>query len=138
MLPTVQTVIKDSIVQTEHTIHTRDTMYLPGDSVEISVAVPCPDAKINQQVNNGKSKLSVKLDNGKLTVNCKTDSLQHIIDSLTILKHLEVYKTVTKTITVKEKVIRYKVPTWCWWLLAINMVSIAWHYRFKIIKLFGA
>lgn len=138
MLPTVQTVIKDSIVQTEHTVHTRDTMYLPGDSVEISVAVPCPDATINQVVKSGKTTLRAKLENGRLTVDCKTDSLQQIIDSLTILKNKEITKTITTTVNVPVEVVKYKVPTWCWWLLGFNVLSIIWRYRFFIIKKLGA
>jgi hypothetical protein len=136
MLPTVQNDTKDSTVQTEHTIHTTDTVYVPGDSVEISVAIPCPDAVFNQEVNNTNTKLKVKLKNGQLTVNCKTDSLQKIIDSITTVKRWELHKTITKTITVKEKVIKYKVPAWCWWLLAFFVGSIVYKFRHSIIGLF--
>lgn len=136
MLPTVQNDTKDSIITTEHTTHTRDTMYLPGDSVEIWQGIPCPDAVIDQEVNGTNIKLKVKVKNGKLSVICKADSLQHIIDSLTTVKRRELHKTITKTITLKEKVIKYRVPAWCWWLLAFCVGSIAFKFRHLIIGLF--
>ncbi len=135
VLPTVQTVIKDSIVHTSQTIHTRDTIYFAGDSVEISVAIPCPEAVINQVAKSGKTVVSAKIEKGRLTVNCKTDSMQAIIDSLTIVKQKEVFKTITTTVQVPVEVIKHTIPAWCWWLLAFNACAIIYKFRHQLIAL---
>jgi len=136
MLPTVQTVIKDSIIETEKIIHVRDTAYIPGDSVEIAIAIPCPDAVVNDFANNGNTRLSVRINKGILKVKCNTDSLLRIIDSIRIHKNKELHKTITTTIQVPVKVIKYRVPKWCWWLLAFNLLAIGWKFRHGIIGLF--
>ena len=129
----VRTIVKDSLVVVEKTTHTRDTTYLPGDTLEISVAIPCPDAVVNQQVKTGRSKLTVQLQRGQLTVNCHTDSLLTIIDSLTSTIERNAMHTEMVEVPI-DKPVPY-IPKWVWWLVAINVIGLLYLNRHTIIKL---
>jgi hypothetical protein len=136
-----QVITKDSIVVKDTTIYRDTTITLPGDTLEIYEAIPCPDVKINKIVKskNGKKTATVNISNGKLQVECKTDSLQVVIQNLeTKISTLEKYRTETKVIQAPAPPpkIKYKVPKWCWWLLLANIGYLCWRLRKPIIKQF--
>ena len=129
----IKTVIKDSIVEKQTTITKRDTTYLKGDIITVGVAIPCPDAKLDTVIKKGKTTLSATILKGYLHIDCHTDSLQHIIDSITLVKKKEVYHSETKEVPVEG--IKYKVPKWCWWLLAAFAASVVWKFRRPLLAL---
>ena len=134
----MQVVIKDSIVLKDTTIYKTDTAYLPGDSVEMWQAIPCPNAKLDTVISKGHTTLTATISKGFLQFKCNSDSLLHIIDSITRLKQKESYHTEKTTVEVPVQVIKYKVPKWCWMLLAFNVAAVGWKFRFKILNLLGA
>lgn len=136
MLPVLHTIIKDSVVYSEKEVVKRDTIYKIGDTVTMQVVIPCSDAKLDTFIKKGKTSLTATIHNGLLNVDCKTDSLQHLIDSITRIKEKVTIHTEMKEVGVA--VIKNKVPAWCWWLIGFNVLAIAWKLRFSIIKLFGA
>lgn len=109
------TATKDSSITKEFVTFKHDTIVTPGQTVELIKLMHCPDAKFDTVIKNGNTTLTASLKNGNLNMQCKSDSLMHIIDSITTLKQKEFYHT--ETITVNVEVIKYKVPRWCWWLL---------------------
>lgn len=130
----IRLVTKDSVILKDTTIYKTVTKYLPGDSVEISVAIPCPDAKFDTTVKKGKTSLTATIKNGRLAIDCKTDSLQHIIDSVTRLKNKEVYHTEVKEVPVN--VPTPYIPKWVWWLLVVNVGAVAYKFRYPLIGMF--
>lgn len=99
-----------------------DTVRLPGDTVSITVPIPCPDAKIEQQKTSGKTTAKVSVTGGMLRVDCMTDSLNHVIDSLK--ETITTTKSVkTEKITVYQpvEVVKKKIPFWVWLLIAGNV-----------------
>lgn len=130
---TTKTIIKDSVVTKTETVYRDTTIYLPGDTTEISVAIPCPDVKIDVATTKGRTTLTAKTDGrGNLKIDCKTDSLLLVIDSLknTITETQKFHTELKQDIIEKPvTVIKYKVPKWCWWLLIINLAYLAWRFR---------
>lgn len=140
-LPQVETklIIKDSVVTKTDTLYQTEKVFIPGDTVEVAFAIPCPQAEnlyFSKQKN--KTSLSVKSDSkGNFTVNCHTDSLTHIIDSLkTIISNTKYFHSEEKMINVPVTVIKYKVPKWCWWLLLINIIYLCWKFRSPLTAFF--
>lgn len=133
MLPTVETVIKETI--------TTDTVYVPkekivtrpGDTVTIHDQIDCPDVVYHKEAvsKTGNVKASVNINNGKLDVDCKTDSLIERIQWLEA--HSNQVKTVEKTITITPQPKRW-IPKWVWWLLAINIIYVAGRVLIAIYK----
>ncbi|MBL0144927.1 MAG: hypothetical protein IPP48_03370 [Chitinophagaceae bacterium] len=133
-LPAVTQQVKDSIVFKTDTVYHTQTIQLPGDTLEIAFAIPCPEAKnIDLGKKKGRTQLNIKSDaQGNFIIDCKTDSLTHVIDSLkTVINQKESYHNETKTITVTkvETVTEYKTPKWVWWLLAFNIGQLIWKFR---------
>ncbi len=136
-----KTVIKDSIVFKTDTVKTTQKIFVPGEVVKVGFAVPCPQAaNINLTKKEGKTTVQVQSDdNGNFTIDCKTDSMQLVIDSLiTVTNDLEKYHNEVQTITVTkiDYITKYKVPTWCWWLLGINICAVAYRFRNPIVSFF--
>jgi hypothetical protein len=130
-----QIATKDSVIIKETVSYRTDTLHLPGDTLEIGVAIPCPDAKLDTTIKNGRSTLNAKLLNGLLNVNCFTDSLLHIVDSLENRLRETFHDRSATSTTVKEvpvEVIKYRVPRWCWWLLAANVLMVLWRFRSRL------
>ena len=117
MLPGINTVTKDSVTTIIKYVPKDSLIFLPGDTVEISEVIPCPDVEW-QQTNtseSGKTKVTAKISKGVLTVNCATDSLQKRITWLEKELSTTRAKETTTTITLPPK--RY-IPKWVWWMLA--------------------
>lgn len=141
MLPPAQEkiVIKDSIIEREKIEYRDTTIFLPGDTTEISVAIPCPDVVIDTTAKKGRLNLSVKSDGrGNVKVNCNSDSLNLVIDSLkTVIKEKESYHSnyTEKKIPYAVEVIKYKIPGWCWWVLLYAIGLTVWTFRkpFKVL-----
>lgn len=102
-----------------------------GDSVKISVPVPCPDsAKSSGEVNNGRTRLTYNLQNGRLSVDCKTDSLlleiwardteveRLRIDNRSLQTEKQQVKVITQTVT------KYRTPLWAWLTMAALLIII--------------
>jgi hypothetical protein len=135
MLPAPTVVVKDSIVEKETLIVKSDTVYTPGQKVFLIKTLPCLDAKFDTTIKSGNTTLKASMKDGHLEASCAADSLTRIIDSLTRVKQKEHFHT--ETIYVPTEVIKYKVPKWCWWLVAICMGCIAWQFRYPLLKLFA-
>jgi hypothetical protein len=137
-LPTIteKVIIKDSVVVKTDTQYSEKIIQLPGDTTEISVAIPCPDVKIDVAKTNGRTTLTAKTDGrGYLKIDCKTDSLTLVIDSLkTIITETQKFHSELKQVVVEKPVTvtKYKVPKWCWWLLIINIAYLAWRFKSPI------
>jgi hypothetical protein len=131
------TVVKDSVVTNTVYFPKDSLIYLPGDTLEIYEAIPCPDAVFNREVKTLGSRLSAKvnINKGMLTVECKTDSLMQRITWLEKQVITERSKATTTTIQVPVEVIKHKTPKWCWLLLLAILLLTAWHYRHLIKKL---
>ena len=122
---------KDSVFVKEHTIYTHDTVTTVGETVELIKFIKCPDAKFDTVIKKGNTTITASLKNGSLSMQCKSDSLTHIIDSITTLKQKEFYHT--ETITVNVEVVKYKVPKWCWWLLLGVFCYVAYCFKNPIV-----
>jgi hypothetical protein len=119
------------------------TIYLPGDTVSISSAVPCPDAVWSGEAMGTRVSLKATLQNGNLKVSCKTDSLVHRI---TYLEKELAHKS-TVRVPVAVPVIQHRPPWWAKLTLIISLVSIGYiivknrlkvlSFATKIIKLFA-
>lgn len=147
MLPPKETtvVIKDSIIERERIVYRDTVITLPGDTTEISFAIPCPEVVVDQKASNGRMKLTVKSDGkGNVKVNCNSDSLILVIKGLeTIIKEKEKYNSNKTTIKIPYpvEVIKTKRPKSWWWLLLIFIGETFWIFRKPIIglvkKIFG-
>jgi heme/copper-type cytochrome/quinol oxidase subunit 2 len=131
--PVLHTNQKDSVVTVTVTEKVTVTEYLPGDTVELWQAIPCPEAVVDRTVKKGNTSLSVQLKNGQLNVRCNSDSLQRIIDSIKTSVHKEVYREKTISIPI-DKPVPY-IPKWVWWLIAANTFYLFWRFRKPLIKL---
>jgi hypothetical protein len=134
------TTVKDSVSQKTDTLYRDTTIYLPGDSVEIIYALPCPDAVVNDYYEStGNVSLSIKKDSkGKVTINCKADSLKLVIDSLqTLIKTKEKFhsKETTKQVPYPVEVPKPYIPKWMWWALGISVAVNGFSYRKYWLKL---
>ncbi len=134
----MQTIIKDSIIEREKIVVKDSLIYMPGDTLEIGFAIPCPGGeKIDLKKTSKQLNLSIKSDSkGNLTVRCASDSLLKVIARLTtIMRDKEHHKSNVQTITVTriEKVPAYKIPKWVWVLLAGNAVYFAFKFRNPIL-----
>ena len=121
-------VIKDSISYVEKTKLDTSYILLPGDTVQLKVAIPCPD--FNATANTGHGKVQVIIKDHYLTANCtsKEDSLRIV----TACQEKE--KMNQKTIEVKVPV--FKAPTWAWIsvmlnLLVMGLIGIAMYFKLK-------
>lgn len=130
----VTTVFKDSIVTKETTVIKSDTTFLPGDTLEVWQAIPCPDAYIDTVVKKGHSSMQVTVKHGALYARCNTDSLQQIVDSVTTMFERYQSHQEVKEIPV-EKRVPY-IPKWVWYLVAYTIGSTLWKLRRPILSLF--
>lgn len=132
-----ETIVKDTIITNTVYVPKDSLIYIPGDTVEIYEAIPCPEVDYRKTVTSKKSNLtaSVRIKDGQLSVDCHTDSLEQRISwlerELTVERSRE--KTVTKEVPVE--VVRHKVPRWCWLLLLANIAYVIWRFRSPIFSL---
>lgn len=136
MLPTVETEIKETITTDTVYVPKEKIVTIPGDSVTIYEAIPCPDVVYHKEATSksGNVKATVNISKGNLQVDCKTDSLEQRIKWLEA--HSNQVKTITKTVTITPPPKRY-IPKWVWWLLGINIIYVAfriliWKYKMPI------
>ena len=124
--------IRDS-VSTDTLYIARDTtIYLPGDTLQISEAIPCPDVVVDRRVKAGNITATVHLRNGLLNVDCMTDSLMRVITTQEQRIRSMRTRSEKTTTQVPYEVIKYRVPKWCWWLLIANVLYIGFMvYRWK-------
>ncbi len=132
--PVIKTVIKDSIITKDTTIYKTVKEYLPGETIEMWQAIPCPDLKMDTSIKKGKTILKASINKGILKMQCETDSLFHIIDSITSIRNTEAWHREVIEVPV-DKPVPY-IPRWVWFLIAGNVLAVAWKFRFSIIKLF--
>lgn len=130
----VQTVTKDSIITKDTVIYKTVKDYLPGDTVEVWQAIPCPDAKVDTQVSKGSAHLHVTVSKGILKARCNSDSLLHVIDSIQALRVKESYHRETIAVPV-DKPVPY-IPKWVWWFITIALLHAGIIYRHDLIKIF--
>ena len=57
-------------------------------------------------------------------------NIDSIVDSLE-----KEYKSKTKTVIQKEKVIKYKNRSWAWYSLIFNLLALGWIFRKPLIRL---
>lgn len=138
--PSVDTEVKDSIAVMEKVLYRDSIITIPGDTVEVSIAIPCPEAQnITRSVQSTRTRLNVHSDKqGNLKITCTSDSLQRVIDSLaTIIQKTQSFHR-SKT-TIREpypvEVIKWRTPKLIWWLLAVMGGLLAWNYRHGIISI---
>lgn len=122
-----QIIVKDSVVYNETVVLKTDSVYLPGDTVQLLYRIPCPDVKLDTVIKKGNTVLSATILNGFLRFNCETDSLLKVIDSITRLKQKEIYST--RTVMVPQTIIKYKTPKWCWYLLIACVIYLGIKFR---------
>lgn len=122
---TTRTVKIDTVITS-----TRDTFYKAGDTVKIEtkVNVDCVEGKPkfkgqSSSQKKGKTTATLNIDtNGVLVVNCKTDSLMHIIDSLTI----QIEKQSNNSVHVREVASFFEqIHAARWWLLVTFILGVA-------------
>ena len=134
LMPTVETVIKETITTDTVYVPKEKIVTIPGDSVTIYEAIPCPDVVYYKEATSksGNVKATVNISKGNLQVDCKTDSLVERIKWLEA--HSSQVKTTEKTVTVTLPPKRW-IPKWVWWLLGINIVYVLLRiatWKFKI------
>lgn len=87
-------VLSDSTSIKETSSHKRDTTYLPGAIVSVTVTIPCPDLDYHKEEKKGHVTGIIDIKDGKINFTCREDSLMQINDSLTkqlnILRHIVV------------------------------------------------
>jgi len=122
---------KEQTTEVERYVLKDTTVFIPGDTVRLETAVPCPDVSWHTEAKGSKSKIKASVTKGKLIVECFTDSLTHRIQLLE--KQLErTYKTETaKTITAP---IQYQTPKWVWWIIIIETGLLAIVFRKEILS----
>ena len=122
----IKTVTRDSVVTNTVYLPKDSIIYLPGDTLEIYEAIPCPEVDLSREVRSTKTSMtaSVKIKNGQLSVECKTDSLMERIAWLEKQVEKASFSVKETTIEVPVEVIKNKVPKWCWWLLLAVVVYI--------------
>lgn len=117
----IQYVVKDTAI------------FIPGDTVRIETAIPCPDIMWHTVAKGNKSKITASLNKGKLTVECITDSLTQRIQYLE--KRLERKSQTVTTITevVPKEVIKNKVPKLIWWIIVLETGMILFAFRVQVL-----
>ena len=95
---------------------------LPGDTVQITASVPCPEAKWKAQAKSGRTVLAASLNNGELSIDCKQDSLLLRISLLE--KELERKTNTIVHVPVPQEVIQYRTPWWARIALAVSLLFI--------------
>lgn len=137
--PEISTATNDSSITKIITVPNDTTIILPGDAVEVTDTLPCPELNYRKEAvsKSGNMKASISISKGKLDVACNTDSLEKVITWYESQLMQENYKTITvaKTVTKKE----YKIPKWLWYVLLASLSWNAWNNRkglLSIIKTF--
>ena len=97
----------------------------------VTIESPCDSVgnlkSINYTNTSGKVKTSLKSIKNDLVLEVNIDS---IIDSLE-----KEYKSKTKTVIQKEKIIVTKTPTWAFYSLFLNFLALGWIFRKPLIRL---
>lgn len=128
------TTVKHTI-DTNQVIHKTETYSLPVRNITV-IENPCKDsldiAKIDETLIIGNITVTAKNDDAgdiTLTVDKPKDSIISV-DSTKVVT--DVKETNTNR---KEVIIRYKVPKWIWYILALSIALNLWAYRSVIRKL---
>lgn len=123
--------VKDSVsVIKEYSV---DTVYLPGDSIEVEVLIECDSLTnkpkpIKRQIVKSQLHASIAIDtSGILQVKCKTDSLIQIINKQKIT--MERYKTKhfeehIESLTKRSNEARVKWYYWVVFGFALGIITI--------------
>jgi len=97
----------------------------------VTIESPCDSLgnlkPINYTNTSGKVKTTLKSIKNNLVMEVNIDS---IVDSLE-----KEYKSKTKTVIQKEKVIKYKNRSWAWYSLIFNLLALGWIFRKPLIRL---
>lgn len=117
----VEYIIKDSIIKE------------PGDTVNLTTVLPCPDAKWSGEVKGSKTTLTASLENGVLNIDCHTDSLIKKIQWLEKQSKTERQIVITNEVKVPVKY----TPKWVWYLMAISIGLAVYTFRKQIFPLVG-
>ncbi len=134
LLPSVETVTKETITTDTVYVPKEKIITIPGDSVLIHDSIDCPDLVYHKDAvsKSGNVKASVNISKGSLQVDCKTDSL---------LQRIAWLEAHSKQVTVKEKTITITpppkrwIPKWVWWLLGLNIIYWGLRIVFMINKI---
>lgn len=122
---------KDSLIYVEKV--TKETIKLPGDTVNILIPINCPDQEIKTE--NSKQKIDVVIKDGILKGKfiCKEDSLQNVITKL----QKERAKTSEKTIKIETKYTPLYVKAYLYFvsILALYLLIFGNGLIKKLIKL---
>jgi len=136
MMPQIETVVKDSVVEKTVYVHRDSVIVIPGDSVKIHDTIPCKNVVYHKVAmsKTGSIKAVVDINKGMLNVDCKTDSLQNRIEWLEA--HANTVRTKTITTTINNPPKRF-IPKWCKWLLGISVLYVVarvliWKYKMPI------
>lgn len=128
----VKDVYKDSTVSNTTTVYKSDTVMIPGENISFSKKID-RKKKFNSTIKKKNLSLNISLSNDSLFVNCKSDSLQHIVDSLAqTLTREKSFHNETKTIIQPQKEIKYRVPGWCYILIILILLYLTLKIYFKL------
>lgn len=132
--PSVNTDTKETITNDTVYVPQEKVVIIPGDTVEIYEAIPCPDVTYHKEATSktGNVKATVNISKGNLTVNCATDSLVQRIQWLEA--HSRQVKESKTTITITPPAKRW-IPKWVWWLLGFNIIYFGLKLYLKFYKI---
>lgn len=122
---------KDHIINDTLIRHEVSTVQLPVRNVTI-IESPCKENELKpifQTVQSGTSTIIIKEEKGQLVVSQNIDS---IVNS----KVKEIQKHSDRQKIVKDKlVIKYRIPSWCWWVIAYAVLMTLWLFRKPLLKI---
>ncbi len=122
-----ETVIKDSIHVKDTTIIERDTIWLPGEKVELHDTLPCPGIVFHKTFRSNNVSGTVHIENSKISVKCETDSLREIIEKQKQI--IETYQLHSSKEQFIEK--DWYIP---WWIIGLLCVQAAIIIRLLFVK----
>jgi len=97
----------------------------------VTIESPCDSLgnlkPINYINTTGKVKTSLRSVNNALLLEVNIDSIQEVWE--------KEYKSKSKTVIQKEKVIVYKNRSWAWYSLIFNFLALGWIFRKPLIRL---
>lgn len=130
----------DSAITTAEVRQRNVPITIPGAAVERVVNLPCPVhtpvATKADSARNGHVLLTWGINQqGQLHLRCQADSLLRVVAVQDSLIYTLRTRTTTHTITVPQPIVKYKVPKWVWWLVAFNVIGLAWRYRHGLLAI---
>lgn len=130
---------KSTSTTTERTHFVSDTLYtietqvvqLPIKNITI-IESPCKDSvliPVNQTLKVGNTVVTLSNQDGDLIA-----EIEQKADTLTSTDTTQIHNE-TQTESIKETVIRIKVPKWAWYSLGINLVLLIWIFKKPLLRL---